>query len=138
MASSFAEDKRAAHSQRLDRARELLSYVTVVVVEKPVRISSVLYVRDPRAQADQQGYVALTSRDIARNDAEEILLAEFARIIGNINRARGVALLLDQRFPGIVDELERLLEQVTTTRERIEAPPAQRRVQQEENRAATR
>ena len=66
--------------------------------------------RDPRAQADEQGYVALTFRDIARNDAEEILLAEFARIIGNINRARGVALLLDQRFPGIVDELERLLD----------------------------
>src|ERR1700756_5197076 len=47
---------RAAYKFWLDQARELIASVTVVVHTDHRTITSVAYVRDPNAEAHEQGY----------------------------------------------------------------------------------
>lgn len=122
------DDKRAAHRQRLNRARELISYVTIVVVHRPNRILAPYYVRDPRSPPDVQGHIAITDEQIRHEDAHAIMLAELARIEGNIERARGAAAQLGKRFGDwIIDDLEMSLDKLIALRARLAASPPKRR-----------
>lgn len=114
-------DQTAAHTARLDRARQLITYVTVTVIRKKERITTVYYVRDPRKGPREQGYVSLSAPDLRRNDASDIMMAELDRCEAAIDRARGVVSVLDGRFPGLREDLEGLLEEVVRVRRRVEA-----------------
>lgn len=115
-------DQTAAHSARLDRARQLITYITVVVVRRKEKVTSVYYVRDPRRGPKEQGYVALSAPDLRRNDAVDIMHAEFDRCTAAIERARGVSSVLDSRFPGLRDDLEGLLSEIVRVRKRLDGP----------------
>lgn len=111
------DDEKAADKQRLDRARELIvTYVTVVTGSSVKKFAVPAYVRDPRAESAQQGYISLTGPEMTRQNAEHVLLAEIERCEGSITRARNVAGALDSKFPGLSARLESLLMQIIDLR----------------------
>jgi len=114
-------DATAAQSARLDRARQIITFVTITVVRRKEKITSVYYVRDPRAGPKQQGYVSLSAPDLKRGDALDIVTSEFDRCEAAIERARGVATILDGRFPGLREDLEGLLSEVMRLRGKLAA-----------------
>lgn len=119
-------DVTAANAARMDRARQLITTVTVLVIRKKERISSVYYVRDPRKGPREQGYVSLSAPDLRRNDATDIMMSELDRCEAAIDRARGVVSVLDGRFPGLREDLEGLLDEVVRVRSRMEARKVER------------
>lgn len=119
-------DPTAAHAARLDRARQLITTITVMVIRRKERITSVFYVRDPRRGSKEQGYVSLSAPDLRRNDATDIMMSELDRCEAAIDRARGVVSVLDARFPGIREDLDGLLEEVVRVRSKMEARKIER------------
>jgi len=109
------DDAKAAHEQRLDRARAVIRSVRVVIHDSQRQATSVCYVRDPRCEPSQQGYVATqvlkTDRDLAR----EALNAEVSRAGAAMARARDVAEAL-----GLTDEVEDTIRSIETLRARSE------------------
>jgi hypothetical protein len=115
-------DTKAAEKYRLDQAQELITrYVVVVVVDKAVKVTVPLYVSDPRAMTKDGGYVAITSEEITRNDAQQIVLTELGRCESSVARARSVAGALNARFPGLSAQLQRMLEELINMRQKLAA-----------------
>jgi hypothetical protein len=110
------DDHKAGHQYRVDQARHIIRtwaapHVTVENVER----RSVMYVRDPRQAAGEQGYVSIarvrTDDDLRR----EVLVAEFSRAASALQRAYDVADLLNAR-----SEVADLIQKVNLLRERSE------------------
>jgi hypothetical protein len=113
--------KRAAMADWLNTARGLITtYITVMVTDKTTTIRSVGYLHDVR-QPQQQGYIATTSDEIDRSLAERLLDVEFDRVCAAITRARGIAMQLAAKHPGIDQRLEQLLQQAVGIRELLQA-----------------
>jgi len=112
-------DRRMADKARLIRAGELIRLVTVVVTHNPIRIVCPAFVKDPKVPQRVPGYIAVTSEELNMNDAEHLIVMEVDRIAGGIERARGLALELEKRFPGLVNELASALEKIVCVRQRI-------------------
>lgn len=110
------DDKRAAHTARLEAARRLIKAVDLTVVDRSFLLRSVVYSRDPRLEASEQGYISLVE---ARDDAELsrlLLQQELRRIIAMIERARRIADAL-----GITDEFASAMTAITRLRDRLAA-----------------
>jgi hypothetical protein len=104
------DDKKAAEAQRLERAREIIiTYATIVVVDKSRVITAPLYVRDPNAASDEQGSISINPAEIAEDDARRVMLNELARCESAIQRARNVVGVLATQYPNLNVELENLL-----------------------------
>lgn len=112
-------NESAAHKFRLEQARQLITYVTVRVTHRSAVYDAPVYVRDPAAQANEQGYVPLGARNIA--DARALIVAELDRCASCIERARSIAAALDQRHRGIQSELETMLTRLVAVQERLAA-----------------
>ncbi len=113
---------KAAERHWLDRAQEIITrYVTVTVIHRARKITSVFYVSDPRAKKNDGGYVAINQKDIQRNDAIQIVLNEVDRCKSSIERARNVADVLDSKFPGTAAQLQQMLEQLIALGEALQA-----------------
>lgn len=118
----FEWDKdKNAHSYLLIQARNLIRYVTISVTERVNTISVPFFVRDPEIPADKQGYVSLTSTEIDRRAAAAIVSAELKRCTSSVERARGVTDVLDEKFPGLSDELDLALAQLLKVKARFDA-----------------
>lgn len=61
------DDSVAAHKYRVDQARVLIRTVKVQLIVEERNVRVVRYVRDPEAEADQQGYVSV---ERLRTDSE--------------------------------------------------------------------
>lgn len=118
---TFRWDVRAAAEQHwLDHARDLIArYLTIEVIVRSETIVCPMYVRDPAAKTNEGGYVAITSADLERENARQIVLAEIERCRSAINRGRAVADVLDSRFPGLSGEFEDMLIKLTELRGRL-------------------
>jgi hypothetical protein len=127
------DDHVAAHKQRLDRARTLLRFVTVVVVDKPREIRSVVYVKHPLLPAKQQAYLDITAPELTLTEAREVVLDGVERCRDVIARLRATAMFLDRRFPGLLQQLETGLQHIVAAGARVQRP---RRVGKEEARAS--
>lgn len=113
---------KAAERHWDDRARDLITrFITVVVVERAHKITGPYYVHDPRAARGEQSYIALTSAQVDRNHAREIMLAELDRCKASIKRARNVSAVLNVKHPGISDQLEGLLSDIVNMQEDLRA-----------------
>lgn len=97
------DDKKAAHLQRLDHARRLISSVKYDVVHERQMLAAPVYVHDPRAEG--QGYTQLESIKDDKAVAIDALKTEISRALRYIERARGIAGEL-----GLSDELRTRLE----------------------------
>lgn len=102
------------------RANELIrTYLTVTVISEDKKVTAVMYVQDPRIPNNQQGHIALTSKEFEQRDAENIMLRELDRCTYSIQRARDVCGVLDTRFPGMSARLERMLAEIVDCRSRL-------------------
>lgn len=110
------DDATAADQARLERARVLIRYVTVMVVHESKQIKVPMYVRDQTKEPTEQGYIALTSAQMDRKNAEATMLAELARCQSAIERARGVVGVLDEKHPGLSAKLEKMLNDIVRLR----------------------
>lgn len=117
------DDKVAADRARLERAGQLIRYVTVVVTNKPIKIVAPVYVHNPSAPLNVASYVALRGEDFSFEDAKAIMLAEVSRIESCVDRARGAASQLERTHPGIVAALEAALRRVVGLVARLEHHP---------------
>jgi hypothetical protein len=113
------DDKSAAHTARLDRAQELITrYITIVVIDRSVKLTAPLYVRDPQMKSNEGGYLSLEDK-ITRPDARSIMLTELDRCRFSIERARSIANVLDAQHRGIANELEEMLMKIVDLRDRL-------------------
>lgn len=119
----FQWDKdKAAMAHWRERARELITrYVTITVIHRNEKITVPMYVRDPTAESRQQGHVSIEA--VQADDARAVVIAEMDRCAACIHRARGVASYLDQRFPGLADEFEDLLQRIAYFRQTVNPSP---------------
>lgn len=115
-------DKTEAHRARLERAGELIArYVTVTVIHKSRKVVAPYYVKDPRVPTNEPGYVPLTSEELKRQHAMQIIVAEIDRISSHIERARDIAAVLDSVHPGMSDQFQRMLEELVLMKARLAA-----------------
>jgi hypothetical protein len=115
------DDRKAAHKQRLDRAGELIRFVTIVTVHRNMQIVSPYYVTNPNRRNNENGHVPITSQDIDRRAAERLVLIELERCENAISRARDVAGVLDSQHPGLSRMLQEMLEELVSLRGRLAA-----------------
>ena len=109
--------KKAAYAHWLDQARELITSVRVIIKTDKSMVRSVFYVRDPSADAKQQGYVNVQRLRGDADMAREALVDEFSRVASMLHRARELARVL-----GAESEIEPLLSQIVDLRKRFELP----------------
>lgn len=89
------DDKKAGHKWRVSQARTLIQSVNYQVVTRTEKVLCPVYVRDPLAKANEQGYVSVpklrTEGDIARLS----LINECRDIAARVKRAAEIAAGLD-------------------------------------------
>jgi hypothetical protein len=112
---------KAAIAHWLDRAQEIISrYVTVVVIDKSMKIRVPYYISDPKAKANEGGYVCTVDKH-SRQDATQIVVNELDRCVSAIERARDVAFALDRQHRGLSQALQKMLVEAVTMKERLAA-----------------
>lgn len=107
--------KKAAAAHWIEQARNLIVSVRVVVRTEHTKVSAPYYVRDPNADAQQQGYVSVPRLRTDQDMARDALLSEFGHVAAALRRARAIAAALDA-----VDEVDSLLQGVVGLRQRFE------------------
>lgn len=112
------DDGVAAENYRMMQARTLLRSAYHKVTTETISFNVVKYVRDPRADFCEQGYIEVTQLKTQEDLAREALLWEFKRVQSLLKRARGYAKYFEMEF--LVDELE---EHLGIARSRIEDAP---------------
>jgi hypothetical protein len=105
-------DSTAAHQYRLSQARDLIRSVRIEVTTDQRVVSTVRYVRDPEADAREQGYVDVAKLRGEDDLAREALMLELTRVEGAMDRASSIAISL-----GLEAELSSLLDHVRALRE---------------------
>jgi hypothetical protein len=108
------DDASAAHQHRLSTARAIIRSVRINVVVQNRVVAVFRYVRDPRAQANEQSYIALVNPNRLASHARSILLAELDRIESAIIRAQKVAAGL-----GLEADLDALLAKLLSIRAKL-------------------
>jgi hypothetical protein len=111
------DDSSAALSWRIEQARELIRRVKIEVVyeDRPVRV--VRYVRDPRCNSSDCGYVALLK--VARPDASAVMLAELNQIASLVDRALRLAQAQEKHLPGLAEQIAGLANQIEEVKKGI-------------------
>jgi hypothetical protein len=109
------DDKVAAHDRRIDQARALIRGVRVTISTDKRVVSTVWYVRDPSADAKEQGYVSLARLRTDEDLARAAIVDEFSRAASLLQRARDLAAVLEMETE--VDELITSIERLKTRAE---------------------
>ena len=111
--------ERAAMQHWLDRAGEIISrYITVVIVDRSLKVRVPYYVSDPTAPTNEGGYTCVLDKH-TRTDATTIITNELDRCIGAIERARDVAFALDKQHRGLSEAMQKMLVESVTWKERL-------------------
>lgn len=111
---------KAAQQYWLDRAREIIRSVHVVIRTHRTIVNTPYYVRDPEAEKQEQGYVAITTVRSEPDLARGVLVAEFSRAADILRRAHEVARALD-----LEDQVDALLTGVVELRNQVMEAPSQ-------------
>lgn len=88
------DDRAAAHQHRVNRARELIRSVEVILRVQTVELRAKVYVRDPTKDAHEQGYTSVPRMRADTDRAADTMQEEIARARGCLNRAHRIALSL--------------------------------------------
>lgn len=110
------DDTRAAEKYRLFQARELIASVQYVYTVNEHKYSAPMYVRNPDAQARDQGYVSLPRLRTDEAMAREALADAFATATAHLERAYGIAKALEfepQEVRAIADRVGALITRVS-------------------------
>lgn len=106
------DDRKAAAIQRIDRARELIREVRLMVVYDDRKIATPFYVSDPASR--ESAYIPTTVAAKDEEVSESILLDELRRIESAVIRARSIAAAFD-----LVSHFDRMLNDVVEVRGRL-------------------
>lgn len=109
------DDAVAAHKQRLNTARQLITSIRVVIEIEEVPISAISYVRDCRQGRKSQGYINVDALAKRKEDARATVMLELERIIGVIERSRSIAASL-----GLSAQFEIMLKEALSAKMRIQ------------------
>lgn len=101
------DDAVAAHRHRVDQARTLIRSVRYEIRVENKVLSSIAYVHDPDAAADEQRYVSVARIATDDDRARSALLAEFGRVASMLRRARDLAAVL-----GLSDKIDEAVAQI--------------------------
>lgn len=83
--------ERSAMRSWLERARDLIGSVHVIVHSEQRTLACPVWVRDPSAEAGKQGYVTVVAIRDDRHRAAQAVEYECARALACLERARAVA-----------------------------------------------
>jgi hypothetical protein len=104
------DDASAAHTARIDRARELIRAVKVEITTTRRTVRSVAYVHDPRLSRNEPGYLHVEYVKRQPTLVTNVLDAEVAQILSLLDRAVGLALGLgDQHAAAALTEVANAL-----------------------------
>ena len=107
--------KKAAAAHWVDRAREIISSVIIVIKTTTVDVRSPAYVRDPSCASHEQGYIAVTTLRTNQESSRIALMTEFARVGDCLRRARLLALALEMQ-----DDVDRIIGGIDELRSRVQ------------------
>lgn len=114
----FEWDQRRGHEIYLmQRAREIVRSVKIVVKREDVVFRSPLFVRDPSCEPRQSGYVSVKALRSDTDLARERVVAEFAAAASALRRAKAIAAALD-----VGAEIDGLIFDVGQLRDRVLEP----------------
>lgn len=85
-------DSLAAHRYRLDQARALIRSVRIEIEYSSLIIKPPVWVHDPAADSNEQGYTRLLNLRRAKKQRAELMRQEVVRAVGNLRRAYQIAL----------------------------------------------
>lgn len=115
--------RAAAEKQRLYEARRLIRSVRVEIVTVPLLVKAPMFVRDPSVDHQRQGYVSTGRLRTEADQARDVLVAEFTRVLGALRRAKAVAAVL-----GMDDAVMEIEQRVTAVLGRAQQEEPQRAV----------
>lgn len=107
------DDKVAAHKHRLEQARELIRSVKTAIVVEGHRVVVPVYAHSAGHAA--QGYRAIAKIKNERELAQQTLAEEIQRLLGILERARGVAHAL-----GLAGRFEEIMRGVIDLRAKLD------------------
>ena len=110
------DDKVAAHAYRVEQARSLIRTITIDVTYERHVLVVPAYVRDPKADPKEQGYVSTAVIRTDKEQARRVMKHEMDRARGILARAHGVAVTLQ-----LDEEIDALVQSITSLQVRAEA-----------------
>lgn len=111
----FEWDQRRGHEIYLvNRAREVIRSVRIVVKREDVVFRAPVFVRDPSCAPRQSGYVSVKALRSDTDLARERVVAEFAAAAAALRRAKAIAAALDvgDEIDGVLIDLDRVRDRV--------------------------
>jgi len=107
-------DGVAGHKYRIEQARQVITSVRVVITTEHKSVSTVFYVRDPEADATEQGYVSINKLRSNSDLARESIVMEFSRAASYLQRARthAEALGMEDDVDALIADVERFKQEV--------------------------
>jgi hypothetical protein len=87
------------------------------VIHRNQKLVVPLYHLDTPLDQGVAGFTSLATME--KKAAEATVDDEIGRCVGSIQRARGVTAVLDKRFPGLSDRLDRVLEELVLIRREV-------------------
>lgn len=121
------DDDVAANAWRLQQARQLIRSVRIEFRVEKVTVASVQYVRDPRLERTEAGYIDVRKVKGDEETSRDVLLAEATRIKGSLERMRALAAYFD--LQDHVDELIGELDEITARVSAVAAARHEQRTQ---------
>ncbi len=109
------DDTKAGRKWRIHQARQLIKSIRVVIETSEQTFKVPEYIRNPDKPAKKSGYIRTVTIATEETRAREALIAEFARAGSILTRARQFA-----KFFGMVADIDRLIDDVTTLRSKAE------------------
>lgn len=109
------DDAEAAHEHRIYQARNLIRGISIVVERSSKQIATVCYVRDPAAEARDQGYVSISRLEKEPDNAKAMLDMELARVDACLERAESLSKVF-----GIHRQVKTTRRRVAKLRETVE------------------
>jgi len=110
------DDTVAAHKWRTREARKLITSVHMEIQTTTKILSGNVYVRNPRADPKEQGYIPIMTARDESDIAYDIMRSELAKVLASLERARGISELL-----GMKAELEDLLAKTTEIEQQLQS-----------------
>ena len=111
--------KSAAEKHWRDTAARLIRSVEIVVKTETTMVSTVAYLRDPRAASGSQGMIAVPRLKGDLEMAREALVDEFRRAMAVLHRAHRLASALE-----LEGEVEEIISRLTKLHDSLARPEA--------------
>ena len=115
--------KKAAHQNHLAKARQIIKFITIEIRTETRVVKTVKYVRDPVADAKEQGYIEVESLATDEALSRQALESELSRASALMNRAvdLSVALNLEDECNAILERIEQMQTRIRCTVEDLAA-----------------